>query len=65
MIKDGGFFFKKEIERVGGLLNKKEGREGHKGKMPFLLPPYDGKQRRGAGGAAMGRRPLGLGGARE
>jgi hypothetical protein len=32
LLKMEGVFLKNEIERVGGLLNKKEGREGPKGK---------------------------------
>ena len=37
-----GVFFKKEIERVGGLLKEKEGREGVLGKTALLLLPHDG-----------------------
>ena len=46
---------------MGGLLNKKEGMEGPKGKMPFLLPPCETGNR----GGAQGRRRSWAGGARE
>ena len=46
------------IKEEGGFLKKKEKEEGALHKSALLLPP-DLQNKRGAGGAALGRQPWG------
>ena len=56
----------KGLERGGRFLNRKGEKGGGIGQnSPFFLLPSPVEQRRAQVGAAMGRRPLGLGGALE
>ena len=54
----------KELERVGELLIKKEGKEGPKGKIALLLPPLSRETGEGRG-VAGGTRAGGLGARRR